>query len=249
MRGSLANRTSATRADRFRRRRVAAANAHHDARSRPAPAPTRRTAAAGPPRLEANSALGRLPGSPRRSRRLARADIAPSAWWRSSPRSTRATSRRRSPRTPAGAGRASRSPPPRRSCASPRSTSRTCSASRRRSSSTTRWPPSRARSSTTACGSSAPASTSTRWGGRSAPCRRSSREAELVTKLHAVCVVCGGDAARSQPLIDGARRGRHGPLINVGGAEAYEAAAGRASRSRAGQAASRPPAAASRTAC
>ena len=49
-------------------------------------------------------------------------------------------------------------------------------------------------------------------------------EAELVTKLHAVCVVCGGDAARSQLLIDGAPAPwQDGPLINVGGAEAYEA--------------------------
>jgi thymidine kinase len=49
-------------------------------------------------------------------------------------------------------------------------------------------------------------------------------EAELVTKLHAVCVVCGADASRSQLLVDGAPAAwREGPLINVGGAEAYEA--------------------------
>ena len=49
-------------------------------------------------------------------------------------------------------------------------------------------------------------------------------EAEHVTKLHAVCVVCGADASRSQLLVDGEPVAwRDGPLINVGGAEAYEA--------------------------
>jgi thymidine kinase len=49
-------------------------------------------------------------------------------------------------------------------------------------------------------------------------------EAELVTKLHAVCVVCGDDASRSQLLVDGAPvPWQEGPLIEVGGAEAYEA--------------------------
>ncbi len=49
-------------------------------------------------------------------------------------------------------------------------------------------------------------------------------EAEAVTKLHAVCVVCGADASRSQLLIDGEPAPwRDGPLINVGGAESYEA--------------------------
>lgn len=49
-------------------------------------------------------------------------------------------------------------------------------------------------------------------------------EAEVVTKLHAVCVVCGDDASRSQLLVDGAPAAwRDGPLINVGGAESYEA--------------------------
>jgi thymidine kinase len=49
-------------------------------------------------------------------------------------------------------------------------------------------------------------------------------EAEVVTKLHAVCVRCGADASRSQLLIDGEPAPwRDGPLINVGGAESYEA--------------------------
>ncbi len=49
-------------------------------------------------------------------------------------------------------------------------------------------------------------------------------EAELVTKLHAVCVSCGADASRSQMLVDGEPLPwREGPLISVGGAESYEA--------------------------
>jgi thymidine kinase len=49
-------------------------------------------------------------------------------------------------------------------------------------------------------------------------------EAEQVTKLHAVCVVCGDDASRSQLLVDGEPvPWQDGPLINIGGAEAYEA--------------------------
>jgi thymidine kinase len=49
-------------------------------------------------------------------------------------------------------------------------------------------------------------------------------QAELVTKLHAVCVVCGDDASRSQLLVDGEPvPWQDGPLINIGGAEAYEA--------------------------
>ncbi len=48
--------------------------------------------------------------------------------------------------------------------------------------------------------------------------------AEHVTKLHAVCVRCGADASRSQLLVDGSPAPwRDGPLIEVGGAEAYEA--------------------------
>ena len=49
-------------------------------------------------------------------------------------------------------------------------------------------------------------------------------EAEQVTKLTAVCMVCSGEASRSQLLVDGAPvPWQDGPLINVGGAEAYEA--------------------------
>ena len=49
-------------------------------------------------------------------------------------------------------------------------------------------------------------------------------EAEQVTKLTAVCMVCGADASRSQLLVEGEPvPWQDGPLINVGGAEAYEA--------------------------
>ncbi|MCW3012683.1 MAG: Thymidine kinase [Solirubrobacterales bacterium] len=49
-------------------------------------------------------------------------------------------------------------------------------------------------------------------------------EAEQVTKLTAVCMVCSADASRSQLLVDGEPvPWQDGPLINVGGAEAYEA--------------------------
>ncbi len=49
-------------------------------------------------------------------------------------------------------------------------------------------------------------------------------EAEQVTKLSAVCMVCGADASRSQLLVDGEPAPwQDGPLIEVGGAESYEA--------------------------
>jgi len=46
--------------------------------------------------------------------------------------------------------------------------------------------------------------------------------ADEVMKLHAVCVVCGAPATRSQRLIDG-RPAREGPEILLGGLESYEA--------------------------
>ena len=49
-------------------------------------------------------------------------------------------------------------------------------------------------------------------------------EADRITKLTAVCVVCGTDATRSQLLVDGEPAAwRDEPLIDVGGAERYEA--------------------------
>src|SRR5262245_20476905 len=47
--------------------------------------------------------------------------------------------------------------------------------------------------------------------------------AEIVDKLHAICVVCGDDACRTQRLIDGKPAAYHSPLIMVGGSEQYEA--------------------------
>lgn len=47
--------------------------------------------------------------------------------------------------------------------------------------------------------------------------------AEVVDKLHAICVRCGDLATRNQRLIDGKPAPAEGPLIQVGGAERYEA--------------------------
>ena len=48
-------------------------------------------------------------------------------------------------------------------------------------------------------------------------------EAEEVTKLQAICVVCGSPASRTQRLIDGQPAGYDDPVILVGGSESYEA--------------------------
>ena len=47
--------------------------------------------------------------------------------------------------------------------------------------------------------------------------------AEMVTKLHAICVKCGSLATRNQRLIDGEPAPAEGPTIQVGGLESYEA--------------------------
>ncbi len=47
--------------------------------------------------------------------------------------------------------------------------------------------------------------------------------AEEVSKLHAICVVCGGPASRSQRLIDGRPARFDDPIIVVGASERYEA--------------------------
>lgn len=47
--------------------------------------------------------------------------------------------------------------------------------------------------------------------------------AEHVTKLQAVCTVCGSPASRTQRLINGAPAGYDDPIILVGASEAYEA--------------------------
>jgi thymidine kinase len=47
--------------------------------------------------------------------------------------------------------------------------------------------------------------------------------AELVDKLHAICVLCGAPATRTQRLIEGEPAAWDSPTIMVGGREAYEA--------------------------
>ena len=47
--------------------------------------------------------------------------------------------------------------------------------------------------------------------------------AEVIDKLHAICVQCGQLATRNQRLIDGQPAPAEGPTIQVGGLEAYEA--------------------------
>ncbi len=47
--------------------------------------------------------------------------------------------------------------------------------------------------------------------------------AEEVDKLHAICVVCGAAASRTQRLIDGRPARYDDPIILVGGSESYEA--------------------------
>ena len=47
--------------------------------------------------------------------------------------------------------------------------------------------------------------------------------AEVVDKLHAICVVCGGPASRNQRLVAGKPARYDSPTILVGGEESYEA--------------------------
>jgi len=47
--------------------------------------------------------------------------------------------------------------------------------------------------------------------------------AEEVRKLHAICVVCGEEASRTQRLIDGAPAAFDDPVVLVGADEVYEA--------------------------
>jgi thymidine kinase len=47
--------------------------------------------------------------------------------------------------------------------------------------------------------------------------------AEEVTKLQAICVVCGEKASRTQRLVNGQPANYHDPIIMVGAQEAYEA--------------------------
>ena len=47
--------------------------------------------------------------------------------------------------------------------------------------------------------------------------------AEEVIKLHAICVICGEDASRTQRLVDGVPAAYDDPTILVGAQESYEA--------------------------
>ncbi len=48
-------------------------------------------------------------------------------------------------------------------------------------------------------------------------------KAESVRKLHAICMVCGGEASRTQRLINGRPAYYEDPVILIGAEEAYEA--------------------------
>ncbi len=48
-------------------------------------------------------------------------------------------------------------------------------------------------------------------------------QAERVDKLHAICMVCGGPASRTQRLIDGKPARYDDPVVVVGASELYEA--------------------------
>lgn len=48
-------------------------------------------------------------------------------------------------------------------------------------------------------------------------------QAELVDKLHAICMVCGESATRTQRLINGRPAHYHDPVVVVGASEMYEA--------------------------
>ncbi len=47
--------------------------------------------------------------------------------------------------------------------------------------------------------------------------------AEMVDKLHAICVLCGSPASRNQRLVEGRPARYDSPVIQVGGTESYEA--------------------------
>ncbi len=48
-------------------------------------------------------------------------------------------------------------------------------------------------------------------------------EAEDVAKLHAICMVCGDDASRTQRLVNGKPARYNEPIVIVGASELYEA--------------------------
>lgn len=48
-------------------------------------------------------------------------------------------------------------------------------------------------------------------------------KAEIVDKLHAICMVCGEAASRTQRLVNGKPANYHDPVVIVGASELYEA--------------------------
>ncbi|MCW5873920.1 MAG: thymidine kinase [Anaerolineales bacterium] len=48
-------------------------------------------------------------------------------------------------------------------------------------------------------------------------------QAERVDKLHAICMVCGGDASRTQRLVNNSPANYNDPIVIVGASEMYEA--------------------------
>ena len=48
-------------------------------------------------------------------------------------------------------------------------------------------------------------------------------KADQVDKLHAICMVCGETACRTQRLVDGKPAHYHDPIVIVGASEMYEA--------------------------
>jgi len=48
-------------------------------------------------------------------------------------------------------------------------------------------------------------------------------KADHVDKLHAICMVCGEEASRTQRLVDGMPANYHDPIVIVGASEMYEA--------------------------
>jgi thymidine kinase len=47
--------------------------------------------------------------------------------------------------------------------------------------------------------------------------------AEVVDKLHAICVLCGAPASRNQRLVGGRPAAYDSPTVMVGAADSYEA--------------------------
>ncbi|MGD9677966.1 MAG: thymidine kinase [Vulcanibacillus sp.] len=48
-------------------------------------------------------------------------------------------------------------------------------------------------------------------------------KAEFITKLQAICIICGGPASRTQRLINNEPANYNDPIIKIGASESYEA--------------------------